>query len=243
MLRVRNEERWLHEVLSAMAPCCDHIWLFDDKSTDNTPHIARMFPSVTVLPSPFTGTDEARDKSYMLDIIHENAFVCATHGDFVLALDGDEVLERSGPEKIRRIVDHPGEPYVYSLKFDYAWNDRHTIRCDGVYGRFYRPSLFRLINKAFKFKTTPFGNGANLHCSSIPQELLHHNVQTDIRILHLGYLHAEDRIRKHAWYNSIDPNNEGEDCYRHCVQGDVPEVPADARLKWAGPLTLVPWVE
>jgi hypothetical protein len=36
----------------------------------------------------------------------------------------------------------------------------------------------------------------------------------------------------------MDPNNAFEDNYRHCVQGDVPEVPASAVLRHAGPLKL-----
>jgi hypothetical protein len=55
---------------------------------------------------------------------------------------------------------------------------------------------------------------------------------------HLGYNDLEDRVRKYAWYNQMDPNNQPEDCYRHMVQGDITEIPADAVLRHAGPLRL-----
>jgi hypothetical protein len=61
---------------------------------------------------------------------------------------------------------------------------------------------------------------------------------TDIKFWHYGYMDREDRIKKYRYYQSVDPNNELEDGYRHIVQGDIPEVPADAVLKVAGPLKL-----
>jgi hypothetical protein len=61
----------------------------------------------------------------------------------------------------------------------------------------------------------------------------------NVRLYHLGYMCPEDRLRKYQWYNTIDPENESEDRYRHMVQGDIPEVPAHLKLKHAGPLRLV----
>jgi hypothetical protein len=105
---------------------------------------------------------------------------------------------------------------------------------DGVYGRFYRPSLFRLMNRNFRFQSTPWGG--NLHCASIPQEMLHCSAKTEIGLLHYGYLDRDLRLRKYEWYNRVDPNNYAEDCYRHMVQGDIPEVPPSMKLRHAGPL-------
>lgn len=98
-----------------------------------------------------------------------------------------------------------------------------------------RPSLFRTA-RGLRFQTTTCGG--NLHCSSIPQQLLRHSIRAEIKLHHLGYMHRADRLRKFEWYNRVDPNNTAEDCYRHVVQGDVPEVPADMKLRHAGPLTL-----
>jgi len=60
----------------------------------------------------------------------------------------------------------------------------------------------------------------------------------NVALFHYGYLHKEDRIAKYNWILSIDPHNEGEDFYRHCVQGDLPEFPADAVFRHGGPLRL-----
>jgi glycosyltransferase involved in cell wall biosynthesis len=243
MLRVRNEERWIGRVIASILPCCDHVFVMDDKSTDRTVEICRSFSAVTVLESPFEGVNEARDKDWLLEYILRRGFVCEQQGDWVLAIDGDEQLSKAGPQQIKELCAHNGAPYCYSLKIVYLWDREDQWRVDGVYGKFNRPSLFKLINPSFRYKTTPWGNGANLHCSSTPTDFIGQSTVTDVALLHYGYLHREDRLNKHAYYNAIDPRNVGEDEYRHCVQGDVPEVPADARLKWAGPLTLVPWVE
>jgi hypothetical protein len=130
--------------------------------------------------------------------------------------------------------------HAFKLPIIYLWNSMTTRRVDGVYRHFARPSLFRLMNRAYQFQKTPWGG--NFHCSSIPQELLHHahHAMCNASLLHLGYMNKEDRLRKYKWYTTMDPNNPAEDNYRHIVQGDVPEVPADMELLHAGPLQLEP---
>jgi glycosyltransferase involved in cell wall biosynthesis len=229
MLRVKNEARWIARVIESLLPICERVYVMDDHSIDGTATIAQQYEGVRCFRSPFEGLNESRDKDYLLNQIRKDG------ADIVVAIDGDEVLEFSGPAKIQRAVARGN---AWSMKVEYLWDSDSQVRVDGVYSRMYRPSMFRLRACTRGFLKTPFGNGANLHCSSVPQELLHGAIRTDIRLLHLGYRDREDRLRKFAWYNSIDPTNKGEDGYRHIVQGDIPEVPADARLMHAGPLTL-----
>jgi len=139
-----------------------------------------------------------------------------------------------------------GTPHhAFKLPIRYLWDtdmsllDRvgcRTVRTDGVYRTFARPSIFRLYNRSFRFQRTPWGG--NFHCSSIPQELLGHAHMTipGAPVWHLGYSAKEDRLRKYRWYNEMDPGNQSEDCYRHVVIGD--EFPADAQFKHGGPLKL-----
>jgi hypothetical protein len=97
------------------------------------------------------------------------------------------------------------------------------------------------MNRAFQFQKTPWGNGANFHCSSIPQELLHHaHVACPAPLLHLGYVSQEIRKRKFDFYNKIDPGNIAEGQYLHICSGDPGGPPADAKLLHAGPLEVVP---
>lgn len=242
MLRIKNEARWIEQVLHSIAPLCEKIFVFDDHSEDETAEICAAFPGVTLHRSQFHGLDESRDREVLLRQVM--SAVPAEHllGDetspyWALAIDGDEILEKKGPALIRAELANSEGKHAYSLPIRYLWDGYDQIRVDRLYRTFARPSLFRLMNKNFGFQRTPF-NG-NLHCASIPQELLHHaHIACPARLWHLGYMHREDRLRKYEYYNSVDPENEGEDCYRHMVIGDLPEIPADSALKWAGPLEL-----
>ena len=233
MLRIKNEARWIVRVLNSLLPICGRIYVLDDHSDDGTPDLCAQIPEVILFHSPFSTLDESRDKSWLLDQIK-----CGGGADVVIVIDGDEVLEPRGPEKIKKAALQGN---AWSMQVLYLWDSDDLVRTDGVYSRMRRPSMFRLNATRLGYLKTPFGNGANLHCSSVPRDLLPRVVQTDIRLLHLGYRDREDRLRKYDWYNRVDPNNKGEDCYRHIVQGDLPEIPASARLRHAGPLTLQPF--
>jgi glycosyltransferase involved in cell wall biosynthesis len=241
-LRVKNEARWIREVINSIAPLCERIVILDDHSEDFTDEICERYEQVTLIRSPFEGADESRDREFLLSRVL--SFVSDVHlrGNpkspfFCLACDGDEVMTPHGVEAIKSTLPDTSQ-HAFKLPIWYLWNDRLHRRVDGVYRNFARPSLFRLMNSNFRFQRTPYG--ANFHCSSIPQEMLHHaHAPLNAPLLHLGYMDVADRLRKYEWYNRLDPNNESEQGYIHMVQGDIPEVPASAKLKHAGPLEII----
>lgn len=196
MLRIRNEGRWIAEVLESIRPLCERAFIMDDHSTDDTAAICETFrlgidgkEQVTVLPSPFDGLNESRDKNWLYDqIIRE------VEPEWILCIDGDEVLEARGPDIIRECVkpcitlkrnvkltdgSYIEEPYLvptadsYKLQIAYMWDARDSVRVDRIYGDFWRPSLFRpfipdpdkpddmLVAREFRFKSTPFGHSVN----------------------------------------------------------------------------------
>lgn len=254
MLRIKDEGRWIRAVIEAALPLCERIFILDDHSTDATPEIcAEMGEKVTVINSTFEGFDESRDREYLLsrllNSVGDNHLCGDVNSPFwALAIDGDELLDDAGVENIRATLQNT--PYhAFKLPIRYLWNSDlslvnhpgcRSVRMDGVYEHFARPSVFRLMNRNFRFQRTPFGNGANFHCSSIPQELLHasHQLIPGAPLWHLGYNDRDHRVKKFHWYNKLDPNNEAEDSYRHMVLGDIAEVPSDAICKHAGPLRL-----
>ncbi len=249
MLRIKNEARWIQSVIELIYPLCHRIFILDDHSTDETVKICRYFPNVTVYNSPFDTLDESRDKNWLYGKVidaYPSDFTGVHWPQWLLCIDGDEILDkRDVSELFRLMIDT--DALALRMKIIYLWNSTAYRRVDGVYRGFNRPSVFRIINPSFKFQSTPWGNGANFHCSSIPQDLLYQARETSVRLNHMGYMLKEDRIRKWEWYNSIDPVNptEGYDPryperknYPHIVQGDVPEVPAEAILMHAGPLEL-----
>lgn len=228
MLRVKNEARWITEVLLALRPLCDRIVVMDDGSTDHTLHLAAAVRA-KVFASPFRGqpSDEARDKNYLLQHVQ------TLDPDYVISIDGDEVLIGSA-DKIRAALKPGIANFV--LPIDWAWNDRQTIRVDGVYGRYQRPSMFALKGQpALQFRSTK--HARNFHCGNVPAGLLGDAALLPGRLLHLGYMHQADRLRKYEWYTRVDPGNVEEDEYKHMVVGDI--FPAGSRFKHGGPLRLV----
>lgn len=229
MLRVKNEARWLERVIRSIQPLCDPIYLFDDHSTDGTPGIAVRLGCV-FMPSPFDGLDESRDKNYILDRVYADGNL----GRWILAIDGDEELEEGGQAAIARLV--AGTSFEsFSFRVLYLWNSPDQVRTDGVYGKFARPSLFRL-REGLQFVAT--SHGGHFHCGNVPLQTLSKLGSSDICLLHYGYMDRAERVRKFEWYNKNDPNNEYEDQYRHTVIGDL--LPPETRLKHGGPLTLEP---
>lgn len=216
MLRVKNVERWVEEVLFSLKGVVSQVFLFDDHSSDRTLEIVESFGSfVRVIPSPYPENElnEARDKDWLLSILMLEA------PDWVVAIDGDEVLEKQGGEKIRAIATRE-EVAVMRFKVEYLWDAPDRVRVDGIYGRFYRPSAFRLRGQDFEeltYRTTGAGQGANLHCSNYPLGIRGAEVITNIRLKHYGYLDAADRIVKYLYYNRVDPGNQAEDEYRHIM--------------------------
>jgi glycosyltransferase involved in cell wall biosynthesis len=225
MMRVKNEGRWIAEVIASLHPLVNcGIHILDDVSSDSTRAICRQ-AGAEVIPTPFNDLNEGRDKNYLLDRIRDDV-----RPDWIIQIDGDEILAEGSAEPILRMIETHSCDAI-RFKIDYLWDHRQQIRTDGIYGRFFRGSAFRLCDGQ------RFSEG--FHCSNVPTLGWSPRMCADKlgRLLHLGYLYREDRIRKYVWY-------------RHMIAGDplgldVPahlrhEVPAKTRTLHAGPLTLVP---
>lgn len=240
-MRIKNEQRWIARSIESQLPIVSRLLIFDDHSTDDTVEICKSFPGVEVFRSPFDGSlNEVRDKNWLLDRLNE----VAAEGDWIMMCDGDEELAPGSAEQIRWIVDRQGANQgTFRFQVLYLWDSPSQIRVDGIYATFYRPSLFRLVPRQ-KFQSV---SGGGFHCSNAP--VPGGSARTNVKLLHYGYLHRADRIRKWEFYNTHDPKNRSEGyedafperrTYPHIVQGDIPEVPANALLIHAGPLQLQP---
>lgn len=240
MYRIRNEAKWIEEVIASAFPLCERVFVLDDNSIDGTFEICRAMDQekVTVFRSPYKDLDETRDKNYLYNKILE-AYSPNEHGqtwpNWICCIDGDEVFDERA-EKIIRKAALKTKANALSLRIYYLWDRPDQIRVDGVYADFHRPSIFRVINPAFRWKQTPWKG--NLHCSSIPQEFLGQTEEIEAVLWHYGYITAEIRLAKWEWYNRVDPGNKEEDEYLHMLIGDLDELPADSTTKWAGPLEL-----
>ncbi len=253
MLRIKNESRWISDVLESLQPLCERVFVLDDHSTDNTVEICQRFENVTVFSSPFAGLNEARDKNHLFERVMENC-----RPTWIACVDGDEVLAPGSAEKIREQTA-TATCDAFSFQIVFLWDDPKVARVDRIYGEFWRPSLFRpfhpredvpddmTIAGEFKWLCTPFGrkksgeDEPNLHCSSVPQRLLHgHQRCQGVQLLHYGYLDRSDRVRKLDYYTDIDWKGMAEGMYRHMCQGDgvtLDELPKTRKLIEQGYLT------
>lgn len=225
MMRVKNEARWIERCVRSILPLCEQIFILDDHSTDGTADICRAIPCTTVLDSPFTGLDEARDKNWLLEQ------TLTGKPDWIIAIDGDEMLAPASMEPLRCAM--LGNATCLSLRVLYLWDGEDQVRVDGVYGDFHRESVFRPDGSRFELA----GAGPNFHCGNVPARIRQkRRVMNDVALLHFGYLHREDRARKFHWYNQADPGNAREDGYRHMVIGDL--FPPESKFMHGGPLQL-----
>jgi hypothetical protein len=132
---------------------------------------------------------------------------------------------------IRVAAQEPAQSFA--LQVLYLWDREDQVRMDGGYSRFWRPSMFRLGEH--QFQSTNAAGG--FHCGNAP--IAQQRVARRLfgaALLHFGYLHRADRLRKYEWYRGIDGGNPLEDGYRHMVIGDV--FPAESRFRHGGPLQL-----
>ncbi len=229
IMRIKNEVRWIARVIESQLPVVERLLILDDHSTDGTQDICRSYPKVTLFDSPFEGVQETRDKRWLMEQLGK----VAQPGDWCLAIDGDEELEKSGQAIVDRLGAERGGPDAYRFHVLYLWDSPEQIRTDGIYENFWRGSMFR-----YRLGTTfHSSSGGGFHCGNVPEPRVIQRAE-GVRILHYGYMHKEDRLRKFEWYNRIDPNNVNEDMYRHMILGDTPEFPAGMKTLPAGPLKL-----
>ena len=226
MIRVKDEARWISRVVCAIAPLCERVFILDDHSTDDTAAICTRDGCV-VIPSPFKDFNESRDMQFLYERTK------ADGPGWIISIDGDEELAQADQDTVRAAIATAAGVSRFTLRILYLWDQENQIRVDGVYKDYRRARIFK-PEPGGHFRGGLHGGGAG-HVTGLTGK----TAVLEARLLHYGYLHREDRIRKYRWHNDVaDPGNATEDHYRHIVQGDVPESPATAKLKHAGPLVL-----
>jgi hypothetical protein len=221
-IRARNEEQNIERCIRSVGLLCEAVLVLDDHSRDRTPYIARE-SGAAVINSLFEDRDEGRDRQYLLDLARQG------RADWIFAIDADEALDPRDVETLRRACQYTDADALH-LRWMNLWNSEKLIRVDGIYGMGSPPRLWRATPS---LRLVSMSNG--IHTWS-EREVKRAGV--DVRLWHWGYIDRDQRLARWRNYNAIDPNNYGEDCYRHIVQGDLAEVSADEVRMKAGPLKL-----
>lgn len=214
MYRVKNEARWIGESLSRALMVAEEVVLFDDHSTDGTPQIARAFPRVTVVDSPYQGLDETRDKNHLWDL------VCAKKPRWVFLLDGDETFTLGAIQELTDIFSNPQERGTFRIRIIYLWDRTDQERCDRPYHSFFTSRVWSVhdVPDPASLKYRQSGFGGNFHCGPMPKGIPHSTARHLVSgAIHYGYLYPEDRQRKYEFYRTNDPKNMLEGEYVHII--------------------------
>jgi len=177
--------------------------VFDDRSSDDSPEIAREF-----------GTLVVRDEGSPSFLEHEGQFrqdgwrafeeyMKPEIGDWVLAFDADEFLVHKNQRKVLEEFTKNNGGFV-SLQipfvevFDVDLSGNPSYRVDGFWGTIKAPRFFA-YKPGGKFQQVPMG------CGSVPIYVLNTSTGTranDLVFLHYGYAVFSDRVDKHDRYST-----------------------------------------
>ncbi len=197
---VHNEaNRWLTDALRAHRSFIDEAVIIDDGSTDDTVDVIRR--ELEGLPLRVVHNDTPRFSNEVELRKQQWEETVATNPDWLLILDADEILEPRAtsiiPELIRR-TDYA--VFAFSL-YDF-WNTTH-YRDDEWWcaHKSPRPFLVRYTpDFRYCWKETA------QHCGRMPQNVVElPSAAVDLRVKHMGWASPSERARKHARYQSLDP--------------------------------------
>lgn len=204
MVTKNEARRYLELALQAVCPVVDEMFVFDDRSTDETLDVAASYGCHTW----------QRPEHVPAFLEHEGRFrqaawdrFCATvvpdAGDWVLAVDADEILlaANDARQTLLEAADHAqrrGEP-ARVIKIPEVFDVRcgwPYIRVDGWWGRI-QGSRFFVYRPDGVYADKPMACGSEP--TYIPSG--RGEVIEGLWLLHLGYAAKADRVEKYRRYS------------------------------------------
>lgn len=208
---IKNEsDRYLDACLSWMRPFFDDVFVYDDRSDDDSPDIARSHGCHV----------ETRSENVPSFLEHEAAFRFAAwqefervmsptqNNDWILSFDADEFLVSKSGADVRSTLEdiiHSASrrncvgvvlPFPEIFKVDQSG---HYFRVDGYWGQIMGPRFFAYRLGA-TWKNKPMGCGSEPEY--VAQGPLSHESK-GLFMLHYGYAKASDQESKYKRYSSL----------------------------------------
>lgn len=201
VMQLRNEERYLEGCLAHLREHVDGIIALDDGSTDATREILEREPSLlAVLHHSARGEHVWRERDNKRQLLQRARELDL---DWVLCCDADERYERTFLENLKAIAGSfpPDQLVCIWVTLRELWNSPRQYRVDGIWGRKKRARFFRLP------RVITFNDDQDLHGQWYPDQTRKNGRMLRIghALYHLKSIHRDDRERRSAFYNRIDP--------------------------------------
>jgi len=201
-------DRYLRPVLEHMYRFFDDLFVWDDRSSDDSVRIARDYTDyVIVRPGDMPGFLEHEGQFRYSAWRTMEHLVAPVEGDWVLSFDADEFLVLDHPGNVRMAVDlaisqaedrgNVGIVLQFPEIFSLVDGVPH-YRTDGLWGTIRGPRLF-----AYRPDAT-WGNKA-MGCGSEPTYVAKgtHLNSSGLFMLHYGYARAQDQASKKERYTEL----------------------------------------
>jgi glycosyltransferase involved in cell wall biosynthesis len=199
MVMKNEEHRYLEKCLEWASSFLDEIFIFDDRSTDNSVDIASRFATVAVRPesSPSFLEDESLFRSEAWRCFED--LLSPSDEDWVLTFDSDEFLYSALPlyDSLMKCTGLGSDSVkIHFLEVFGVDGGSLSVRIDPYWDSIFSPRFFR-------FQGNASWPSASMACGSEPLYARKNPAnQFDIKMLHFGYAKEEDRLEKYNRYIS-----------------------------------------
>jgi hypothetical protein len=196
---VRNEIRFLPDMLRNVAPQVDGIIALDDGSIDGSDRLLAESPWVLELlrnPPDRPGWDQPGNHRRLIE-------AALRHGaEWIIAVDADERLEREFRIRAERVIQrgHPIGLTAFGVHFRELWDSPRSFRADGIWGRKTQPRFFRALAD-HQFDERPI-HGAK---APLQGKIGGSFPLADLIIYHLRMVRRDDRQARRQRNERLDP--------------------------------------
>lgn len=240
-LVIKNEEdRYLAACLRHMRPLLDGLFVYDDRSTDNSVAIAEEFDCQVTVRSERDPSFMQHEGEFRYDawLAFERTFL-PEDGDWVLSFDADEfMVQIDGADPRVSMVQSVAAaermgavgvvlPFPEIFGFDHL-DGRPLARKDGYWGGIQGPRFFK-YRSGGTFNDKPMGCGSEpTYVAKGPLSYHSHG----LHVLHFGYAKKEDVAAKYERYSNLFAHGHSD--------SHIQSIPRPPRLeKWMGPVPVL----
>lgn len=180
----------LRRFLDSITKICDHTFIYDDGSTDDSVDVAASYKKVTVLPGKLNEFNkEIEHKQFLL----EN--VLKVNPSHILWLDVDEIFEKEAEDGALRELASNMSCDAYTFKQINLWRSERYARVDNQFGDGIFTRLWRNNGKLH------YNVISGLHQRQYPNGI--ESVKDSVlRVIHYGFASDESIINKYNTYKA-----------------------------------------